>query len=181
MPFAYLDIENPICAWATYRGKLALPPNDSGFVSVWLTGLVRSGDSARYQREVALEIVRSAKFPQNISRLRCIFCFETKNLALKALAWGGDGRNHFQQDSLAELSFEEPIPAFQRFDANWISHSDGLNKSETSWMESYWAGDPFPGANPHWETLCVGNLTVHDVEIRRRAYENLRAFCGCRP
>ncbi len=175
MPFAYLNIDNPLCAWAVYRGKLVLPPNEPGFISIWMTGLYRSGDVARYNREVALEIVRASKYPHCISRLRCIFGFESKDLADRALKWGESERTHFQPEYLAELIVESPSTVGQHFDANWISHSNKLGASHPEWMELYWAGESFPGAHPHWESLYSGTLIVCDSDIRQRAHQELKS------
>jgi hypothetical protein len=38
--YAYLNVDNPICAWATYRGVLVTPPAEPGFLSVWTAGLL---------------------------------------------------------------------------------------------------------------------------------------------
>jgi hypothetical protein len=174
MPFAFLDIDNPVCAWAVYRGKFVLlPVNNSQFLSVWLTGLVRSEESKIFLREIELERVRASEFTDCVSRLRCIFCFETRELAEKALAWDQFGRTHFQSQFLTELSFEKSTIPLRRFDANWISHSDPSDIVEQEWMKHYWAGEAFSNAEPHWETLCAGTLIVLDRDIRERAYRIL--------
>lgn len=175
MPFAFLDIDNPVCAWAVYRGKLVLPPvNQSQFLSVWLTGLVKNGQSEKYRREIELEHVRTSSFADRISRLQCIFCFETRELAEKALAWDEDGRTHFQLQYLTELTFEKPTDGLHRFDANWVSHSEQFPNIGQEWMKRYWAGEAFPDAEPHWETLCAGTLVVVGQDIRDRACDVLR-------
>jgi len=67
--YAFLNIRDPLCAWATYRGTLVCAPAQAGFLSVWSAGILRADDPARISRELILESIRAARHPERISRL----------------------------------------------------------------------------------------------------------------
>ena len=172
--FAFLDINLPYVAWATYRGVLITPstslvPNGR-FVSWWWAQLLRY--RSNLERELHLERVRAQHFPTRISRLVGMFCFLDRGSAERATAaWGG----HFRLENLAELSLTEAAGR-DRLDANWISHADpntiALNEE---WISRYWRGEPFPGAKPVWETLVEGRVVVLGTDLRERAYHVVKA------
>jgi len=45
--WAFLNIANPMCAWATYRGVLVSIPTGPGFISVWSASLLKLNDAIR--------------------------------------------------------------------------------------------------------------------------------------
>ena len=171
--YAYLDIDDPVCAWATYRSILVCAPDRPGFVSVWTRGMIRADNHAGMLREFALEDVRASQFPHRISRLRGMFCFLDVESAQYALSWG----DHFQSQNLAELCFIDVDNRRDRLDANWITFAPtDLNGylSDLKWISSYWSGEPYPKATPIWETIVDGSIAVLGTEIRKKAYDNIR-------
>ena len=172
--YAYLDIDNPICAWATYRGALVCAPDDRGFVSVWVAGLLRRNDPGFTSVQAALEDVRVHQFPHRISRLRGMFCFPDVESAERARSWDKKGETHFQPKYLAKLSLSDAGDRRDRLDANWITYApvDAAGYlTDHDWIPKYWAGEVYPDQEPIWETLVDGRLIVLGTDIRQRAYE----------
>ena len=168
--FAFLDIARPYVAWAVYRGVLITPqktPSAGGrFVSWWWTSLLRY--KTHLKRELELEQVRKRQFPDRVSRIVGLYCFLDKACADQALVWDG----HFRPDNLAELSLAESTQGGQLLDANWISSGTlEVDGRHADWMERYWSGEPYPEAQPVWETLVKGKVSVLGTDLRDRAYE----------
>ena len=143
--YAFLDIDNPLCAWATYRSVLVCAADRPGCVSVWTAGMTREGDPARIVRERTIEDVRRTQFHHRISRLRGMFCFPDAASAQRACSWDHGQRTQFQPQYLAELSLVWAGPNLDRLDANWITYAP-VNEygylTETGWIRSYWEGAP---------------------------------------
>ena len=158
--YAFIDIDRPLAAWATYRGVLVCAPNEPGFISVWTADLLAVGDPGRFHREAALESVRAAKFPDRVSRLRGMFCLTDEHSVTRACSWDIAGRTHFQRKYLAELSLAKAGPKRDRLDANWITNapvdSQGI-LTDATWIPKYWSGEPCPGHEPIWETLSTAD------------------------
>lgn len=176
--YAFLNIESPVCAWATYRGTLVSAPNEPGFVSVWTAGLLQTTEFRRLNFETKIEAVRVAQFPDRISRLRGMFCVLDQEDAMKALSWGHAGKTHFELQYLAELNLSEAGSRRDRLDANWITYatmSDDGSPEDPIWIAKYWLGEPYPGQTPTWETLVEGRMTVLGTDIRKAAYENVKS------
>lgn len=177
--WAFLDIRNPLCAWNVYRGCLISPPTDPGFISVWTAALLRratGGDYAPLAREVALERVRAALFPNRISRFKGLYCFMDQGSAEQALSWGSS-QNHFHPQYVAELSLEEAGPKRDRLDSNWLTYSPRDQAgffSDISWIPRYWQGDAMPDRCPVWETGVDGRIAVLGTHLRERAYGLLK-------
>lgn len=176
--FAYLDIDNPVCAWATYRGALVCAPAQPGFLSVWSAGLIRAGNLARIGNELTIEAVRVASFGDRTSRLRGVFCFADPISAERAREWKHFGAGHFKREYMAELSLIEASGSRERSDANWITYAptngDG-GLTDVSWIPRYWAGEPFPTKEPIWETLVDGRLLVLGTDLRKAAYAAIKS------
>jgi hypothetical protein len=171
--YAFLDVDNPLCAWATYRGALVCAPGNPGFISVWTAGLIRASDPGRMSFESAVEAVRVAQFSHRISRLRGMFCLLDAESAKRACSWDQEHRTHFQPEYLAELSLTEAGTRRDHLDANWITNAPidtAGHLTDGSWIRYYWAGDPYPNNEPIWETLVDGRLIVLGTDIRQRAY-----------
>ena len=176
--YAFLDIDNPLCAWATYRGTLVSAPQKAGSVSVWSAGLMRSFNSGRVNLELVIEDVRKDQFPQRISRLRGMFCLPDRESAERACSWNVEKKTHFQPEYLTELNLSEATVQRDRLDANWITYasiSEDSYLSNNSWIHSYWSGEEYPGQTPIWETLVEGRLLVLGTDIRHRAYSAIRS------
>lgn len=171
--FAFLDIDKPLCAWATYRGILVCAPDKPGFVSVWSAGILAAGSAVRIGRELALEKVRFEEFPNRVSRLRGMFCFQDAGSAERALEWDEDDKTHFKRQYLAEVSLGTVATRRDVLDSNWISCLGDQN--DRRWMKSYWTGSPCPNRDPLWEVLVDGRIVVLGTELRKRAYHLLKS------
>ena len=175
--YCYLDVDDPICAWATTRGVLVSASEASdqpGFVSRWFIGLIASGNEKKLQNELAIEAVRRARFPYCVSRLRAVFVFDDVRSAQRAASdWGGP----FSASNLAELSFAE-VRSRNRVDANWISEHlrdhRVLSVEELGWIDRYWSGVPYPGSEPLWECLVEGRVSILGTELRMRAFDRVK-------
>lgn len=176
--YAFLDIDNPLCAWATYRGTLVCAPDAPGFISVWTAGLIRTNKPGRMAFESAVEAVRVAQFPHRISRLRGMFCLLDAESAKRACSWDQENKTHFQSEYMAELSLTEAGARRDRLDANWITYAP-IDKAghltDGSWIQNYWTGNQYPNKEPIWETLVDGRLIVLGTDIRRRAYATVKS------
>ena len=176
--YAYLNIEDPFCAWATYRGVLVPSPDVNGFVSVWLAGLLKSQNQNRLSVENKLESVRNQNYTSCVSRLQGMFCFMDKESAKQAAhSWGANDSNHFSASNLAELGISNTTDRLEQFDANWITwaHSNpNQSLKDDSWINKYWSGQPYPEGEPIWETLYLGRLNVLGTELREKAYERIK-------
>ena len=172
--YAYLNIDDPICAWATYRGVLSSPPTNKGFLSVWHAGILKSGDMNRLRIEMKLEEVRTKYFPQMTSRLRGMFCFrDLDSVRLASRSW----RNHFSPPNLSELKVLKVSNQYRNHDANWFTWandnpSDSL--STDKWIEDYWIGNPLIQGKSIWETIIDGEFIVRNNRIRKEAYARIR-------
>jgi hypothetical protein len=126
-------------------------------------------------RELALEQVRRAEFPEKISRLRGLYCFLAIEDAERAAnQWSG---NHFKPEFLAELHLGEADAGRDKHDANWIAQPN--LSGDTHAIREYWAGEACPGhAAPIWETLVEGRAVVLGTTLRERAYEIVKANAG---
>lgn len=174
--YAFLDVDSPLCAWATYRGSLVCAPDNPGFISVWTAGLIRN--PGRMSFESAVEAVRASQFPHRISRLRGMFCLLDAESAKRACSWDQERKTHFQPEYMAELSLTEAGTRRDRLDANWITNAptDAAGHiTDSSWIRNYWAGDPYPNKEPIWETLVDGRLIVLGTDIRQRAYAAVKS------
>lgn len=180
--YAYLNIADPICAWATYRGVLvsakAAMGSDAGAVSLMSAGLMRSDTQARLSNEFIVEGARRLRHPGRVSRLSGMYCFLEVDSAQRASALWGSLRNHFRPDFLAELHLQS-ISRQDRMDSNWITYArrdaDGfLLTDDLSWIDRYWRGEVYPNKIPIWETVIEGRIIVLGTDLRNRAYEVIK-------
>jgi hypothetical protein len=175
--YAFLNIRDPVCAWATYRSVLVCAQPRPGFLSVWSAGILRMDDAARINRELVLESVRASQFPERISRLRGMFCFLDVTSAEKACSWSTGPNSHFRPEFLAELSLSEAGERRDRLDSNWISFAPRTDQgylTTIDWVPHCWAGTPYPGHTPVWETLIDGRLIVLGTTLKERAYQIIK-------
>lgn len=186
--FMYLDVENPLVAWNVYRGALL----SSGLVqqqgcgsacvalSMMAANIFMNQDRERYQFELELEEVRRTKFPDRMSRLSCLYVFDTPESALAAAsdeAWSG---GHILHENLTDIGVSA-APNHTRCDANWISWMrEHWNADEGEWregIEPYWEGKPCPHyAEPIWEVLLEGAVTIWSKSLRERAYQVTKEY-----
>lgn len=182
--YAYLDIDNPICAWATYRGILVSASPDGGRddlvggISVMSASLLESGAGARLNNELAIESIRRQRHPGRVSRLRGMYCFLDRESAERAGAAWGDCQNHFRPEFLAEFHLETTSRK-DRLDSNWITYAERdengfLIAGQLGQFDEYWAGRAYPGKEPIWETILEGRMVVLGTDLRERAYDVIR-------
>jgi hypothetical protein len=184
--YAYLNINDPVCAWATYRGALVSVSPDArdddliGGVSLMSAGIMRADSPARLNNELVIESVQRRKHPGRVSRLRGIYCFLDAESAQRATALWGSLRNHFRPEFLAELHLQV-ISRKDRLDSNWITYAsrdeNGFllgSGSELEKFDQYWEGQEYPGKVPIWETIIEGRMIVLGTELRERAYDTIK-------
>jgi hypothetical protein len=182
--YVYLDVTDPVCAWATYRGVLVSVSPDAreddliGGVSLMSAGMMRAGSPARLNNELAVEGVRRLRHPGRVSRLRGMYCFLDSRNAQRAAALWGSFRNHFRPEFLAELHLQATSRR-DRLDSNWITYAKRdengfLSGGDLEWFDRYWEGQEYPGEVPIWETIVEGRMIVLGTELRERAYETIK-------
>lgn len=178
--YAFLNINHPLCSWATYRGCLvssAAASDEPGFVSVWMATMLYVENNGALSREIEIDRVRQAKYPDKISRLSGLYCFlDLESAERAANLWGSSGRNHFRPEYLAELNLSEATGR-DRLDSNWITYAPVDSSgaiTETDWIDHHWQGEPSPGKDPIWETLLEGRALVLGTNLRDEAYKIIK-------
>jgi hypothetical protein len=170
--FAFIDVENPVVSWASYRGVLVSanaefsPPNSP-------ISMMFAGNNDRLHNELLIEKYRQQHFQDCTSRLTGMYFFENPHSASRAYQWGG----HFSLDNLAEVLLFATRP-ISRHDSNWITFAplDANGRIGTEeWIHRYWSGEPFPEKEPLWEVIAQGRAVVCGTELRIRAYNNVYA------
>lgn len=173
--FAFIDVEHPVVAWASYRGVLVSanaecsPPNCP--ISMMFAGIIRTQNNVRLHNELLIEQYRQQHFPHCNSRLSGMYFFEDQQSATCAHQWGG----HFSPDNLAEVLLF-PTSPISRHDANWITFAPLDNNGRIGneeWIQRYWSGEPFPEREPLWEVIAQGRAVISGTELRIRAYNNV--------
>jgi hypothetical protein len=107
-----------------------------------------------------------------------MFCVLDADSASRACSWDLARKTHFQPEFLAELNLSEAGVRRDKLDANWITYASidkGGNLTDTSWIQNYWAGFPYPNEDPIWETLVDGRLRVLGTDVRQRAYRAIKS------
>jgi hypothetical protein len=182
--YVYLNISDPVCAWATYRGVLVSVSPDArgddpiGGLSLMSAAMMRAGSKARLNNELSIESIRRQKHPGRVSRLRGMYCFLDAESAQRAAALWGRFRNHFRPEFLAELHLQTSTRR-DRLDSNWITYAERdkngfILGSELEQFDQYWEGKEYPGKVPIWETIVEGRMIVLGTELRKKAYETIR-------
>lgn len=173
--FAFIDVEHPVVAWASYRGVLVSanaefsPPNCP--ISMMFAGIIRTQNNARLHNELLIEKYRQQHYPHCNSRLTGMYFFENPHSASHAYEWGG----HFSPENLAEVLLFSISPV-SRHDANWITFApldDNGRIGNEEWIRRYWSGEPFPEKEPLWEIIAQGRAVICGAELRIRAYKNV--------
>ncbi len=172
--WAYLNICHPLCAWNTYRGVLNNLSSEEGIISVWMASIIQNSNQnlIRMKMELALENCRARNFPEQVSRLNGIFCFEDKESAERALNLNV---RHFNPSFFNDLHINESSQKSRKLDSNWVTHFDP-NSNDFRWVSQYWEGLPFPNEQPIWETLVQGEIIVLGTDLRKRAYKLLEEY-----
>lgn len=172
--YMYLRIEDPLCAWNTYRGVLVsanVITTHPGCVSVWIAETIRRGvGSSRMNREARLEMIRRQRHSDKVSRFCGFYTFANKDAALQARA--AMGQPHMTAENLVEINLNEARKT-SIHDSNWITyHGDDDN---LAWIDAYWRGEQCPSHEPLWEVLVEGRINILGTQLRDKAYELVRA------
>jgi hypothetical protein len=179
--YCFLDLEHPAVAWAVMRGMLvsadyASTPHNPGFISFMQAGIVETLNNPRVFNEFFIESVRLSFFAHQVSRMRGMFFFRSRD---EAEARIGDCKwpPYFEPKNLLELElcYDEP---FTDVDANWITFApvgkDGrIPVGDLQWVQRYWAGESY-NDSPVWERIAIGIALVLDEQARRQCYEYVR-------
>ena len=177
----FLDLEHPAVAWAVMRGMLvsadyASAPQNSGFISFMQAGIVEALNNRRLFNELIIETVRLSSFAHQVSRMRGMFFFRSRD---EAEARIGDSAwpPYFEQKNLLELKLCYRDP-FTDVDANWITHAsrdeDGyISPDDLQWVHRYWSGNTY-NDTPIWERISNGIALVLDEQVRRHCYNYVR-------
>ncbi|HEV2547587.1 MAG TPA: hypothetical protein VGU20_09635 [Stellaceae bacterium] len=171
--YIYLRIDDPLCAWNTYRGVIAsanVITTQPGCLSVWVAATIRrDARSSRVIRECNLEKVRRQRYSDKVSRSWGIYTCIDKESADRVQSLG---EPHMTTENRAEINLSEARRT-STHDLNWITyHSDDI---DSSWMDAYWTGEECPGHAPIWEKLVDGRVIVLGTQLREKAYSLVKA------
>lgn len=168
--FAYLNIEHPMVAWEVAIGRIKSScdksPDNFG-ISLWqyslLSNYCKSGLGHRFINELKLEETRQRDFPNQVSRLKGAYFFETiEDAQIAVERWGIPQRKKY----ISAVNFS--ANAITRLDSEWITSY--LCSEETDWMQEYWKGITL-GVRPLTEVLASGIGIVQNMELRTQAYK----------
>lgn len=181
--FMYLDIDDPIVAWNTYRGVLisqklverGMYGDCVPALSVTMARILMYGNWERLEFEHELENSRANAFPHRVSRLTGLYVFDTPESALAA---AGEWDGHIDLEKLTDVGISA-APNRTRVDANWITwmlrEREAQNPEWRHGIHPYWSSEPcpfFPEAI--WEVLVDGAVTVWGTRLRKQAYDLIR-------
>ena len=84
--YCFLDLEHPAVAWAVMRGMLvsadyASASQAPGFISFMQAGIVETLNNPRIFNEFLIETIRQNLFAHQVSRMRGMFFFRSRNEA----------------------------------------------------------------------------------------------------
>jgi hypothetical protein len=179
--YCFLDLEHPAVAWAVTRGMLvsadhAATASDSGFISFMQADMVETLNNRRISNEFLIESVRLSFFFSQVSRMRGMFFFLSREDAEARIgdpAWPP----YFEARNLLELELCHNEP-FTDVDANWITFAplaeDGrIAAGDLQWIRRYWAGESYSD-KPVWQRIAKGVALVLDERVRGQCYEYVR-------
>ena len=154
----------------------ASAPQNPGFISFMQAGIFATLNNSRVFNEFLIEAVRLSFFGHQVSRMRGMFFFRSRN---EAEARIGDRRwpPYFEPKNLLELELCHDDP-FTDVDANWITFApvgeDGrISIADLQWVQRYWAGKTY-NDSPVWERIAKGVALVLDEGVRRQCYNYVR-------
>jgi hypothetical protein len=166
--FVYLDVDNPIIAWLTYRGVLNSPDvatANPGNLSWFLVEVIKRGLTSTIRREGALEGFRIHGFPNSPSRLKSIYAYPD----LESAKQGDYGRGTFRVENLVAIAPAVADFKMSTYDSTWITDFDSL-PLDTG--QKYWRGEKTK--TPHLESLLNGRFWILGTTVRQRAYETIK-------
>jgi hypothetical protein len=161
--YVYLDIDDPLVAWMTYRAELVSASQvHKQAISFWSAGRLTS--RAQFDKELTIERIRETCYPSAVSRLAGFYAFP--DLASAQLAASRWKVPHFRSEWLAEIEIN-PASRTSRYDAEWITQRFG--SLDTDWTRDYFEGKATAGT-PIWELVIDGRALILGTELRRAAY-----------
>lgn len=179
----YANLEHFGVAWSVYRGVImsAATTGIASFrpLAYWPLGLLREasrGDAlslARFEKEIAIEMVRRERYPEQVSRLHGLYAWENQETAVRCeRKWR---QQHFSHENLMEIGFS--FSQSSRVDTQWIDDfvlaPEALGRSDETWMDEYWRGQS-RNRQPHWELLLEGRGLYWGTTLRMKALEKVR-------
>lgn len=180
--FAYLDYDNLTVSWNIARGVFSTPTTLPEFherhiyITTMMAGMLSEIGFRRLHAELAIERIRVKYFPNCVSRLSGIFVFDEIESIVRFWEVNNWGR-HFKDEYLSDVGVAANRST--RVDSNWIGQIiDADCNLKRFWRSSayqYWAGVPYPYANPIWERIVDGYISVWDKTIRLKAFQNIEA------
>ena len=174
--WAFIKIDDPFVAWECSRGVLISAKSETSKqvtpLSLWMTKKLQTMNFLATKNEFRLELIRRQSHPQIVSRLECLYCFESESAAKSTIGVWGSITSHFRQEFLCELELLDGAKV-TKVDSNWIT--DNLNKPSVSneWMYLYWQGNASNNHRPIWELLVSGRMKVLRDDLRERAAKTL--------
>jgi hypothetical protein len=171
--FAYLDINNPMVAWEVAIGRMksaGYDYNDEIFeLSIWEYDLIKNytryGATQKLINELQLEYIRKLKYNHCVSRMKCLYFFETRNETIFALDhWGIDVDERY----ISEVNVN--ISSITKVDSEWITNF--LESKENDWMDNYWQGKNYNN-KPLYELLVNGFGIIMNERLCREAYKKV--------
>ncbi|MFO4664510.1 hypothetical protein V5G98_17845 [Vibrio cholerae] len=155
--YAYVNIEHPMVAWEVAIGRIKsiCDGQDSNFgVSLWFYSLmqkyIKSPNSKRVVNEFKLEKIRQLHFPNQVSRLRGVYFFESLEMANVALdRWGLNHHKYWLGETLGVKPLTEVlasgigiiqdnglrIKAYEKIISQWPTASILLNACMAGFTE----------------------------------------------
>lgn len=162
--WVYLNISDPLVAWAAYRGILVSADRvgHPHAISHWHANLLRSAPDApsSYRVEQLVEQTRQRTMSECASRLVGFYAFPDRQTAIQVGA-----RSGFDRSCLVEIEILEGS-TISSLDSAWWQEMP--NPSGTGWIESYLSGRSF-GPHRQAELVIQGKALVLGTGIRERA------------
>lgn len=160
--------ENYIQAWNIYRGHFS-SPKESG-ISFHLANLIKNKNIQRLKKELYLENIRQKFFNQEVSRLNCVYLWDSKEDAKASCKRWPD----FNNRKIVELGFRHEVPP-TKVDTTWIDRYIFDSGSDNpDWAHEYWSKNATD--EPLWEILCKGDGIYWDQEVQIESYNTIKFF-----
>jgi hypothetical protein len=179
----YANLEHFGVAWSVYRGVImsAATLGTASFrpLAYWPLGQLRkaaTGDVlalTRFEKEIAIELVRREHYPEQVSRLHGLYAWEDEETAVRCeRKWR---QQHFSRENLIEIGFS--YSRCSRVDTQWIDDfvldDYAVGHPDETWIHEYWRGEP-RNEQPHWELILEGRGLYWGTTLRMKALEKVR-------